>query len=605
MTESVPQSDGDYPGDDGIAEFARSEPLRMAGSRDGEEGTSQDDRARLLAREHDARVQAEEARRRFAFLAEAGEVLASSLDYETTLAAVAHLAVSQIADWCAIQMVELDGSVRSIVTAHLDPAKVELARELGDRYPFDPGAATGAAQVLRTGQSELIPYIADELLTSLIPDKDLLRIMRGLGLHSSMIVPLRARGRIMGVITFISAESGRHYDVADLRLAEALGSRAGLAVDNARLHGESLRVAAEQAAILARIADGVLMIDPAGRIAFANDAAYRILGIAPQMPSDALLEVILPLLDLVGDDGHRILEDELILARALQGEILTNVERTVRHPDGTEVVVQASAAPVIAEDGERLGAVSVFRDVTAYRQLERERETFLSSAAHDLKTPLTTVKAMAQVLQRRIRRHPTPDTEPLIDGLAKIDGTVTRMARLVNDLLDVSRVQTGEAIDLVRGQTDLVDLVRRVVSEMPQGHRIVVETELNVLPGFVDGDRLERVLTNLLSNAIKYSPDGGPVTVTLSSDDTPEGNWAEIIVRDHGMGIPEMDLPRIFERFYRGQNVQGRLPGTGIGLLGAKQIVEHHGGTITVSSVEDEGTVVVVRVPLRPGDGAA
>lgn len=565
---------------------------------------AQEVRARLLAQEHDARLQAEDARRRFAFLAEASDVLASSLDYDTTLASVAHLAVSQIADWCAVQILEPDGSVRSIVTAHLDPTRVELARELGERYPFDPEGTAGVAEVLRTGQSELLPNIADDLLTAIIQDEELLRIMRGLGLRSSMIVPLEARGRIMGAITFVSAESGRHYDAADLQIAEALGSRAALAVDNARLHAESLRVAAEQTAILSHIADGVLMIDPAGRIVYANDAAYRLLGIVSRLPSNAMIRMVGSLLDITADDGHTIDVDDMILAHALQGEVLTNVERAIRHPDGTEVIIQASAAPVITEDGRRIGAVSVFRDVTAHRQLERERETFLSAAAHDLKTPLTTVKAMAQVLERRIRRHPTPETEPLIDGLDKIDRTVTRMARLVNDLLDVSRMEMGEPIDLVRSPTDLLDLVQRVVAEMPQRHRISLETELAVLPGFIDSDRLERVITNLLSNAIKYSPGGDPVTVTVGRDETREGSWAAISVRDQGMGIPEMDLPRVFERFYRARNVEGRFPGTGIGLLGAKQIVELHGGTITVNSVEGEGTVVEVRMPLVPLDGS-
>lgn len=563
---------------------------------------AQEVRARLLAQEHDARLQAEDARRRFAFLAEASDVLASSLDYETTLASVAHLAVSQIADWCAVQILEPDGSVRSIVTAHLDPTRVELARELGERYPFDPEGTIGVAGVLRTGRSELLPNIADDLLTAIIQDEELLRIMRGLGLRSSMIVPLEARGRIMGAITFVSAESGRHYDAADLQLAEALGSRAALAVDNARLHGESLRVAAEQTAILSHIADGVLMIDPAGRIAYANDAAYRLLGIASRLPSNALIRMVVPLLNPTA--GHTIDADEMVLAHALRGEVLTNVERAIRHPDGTNVVIQASAAPVITEDGRRIGAVSVFRDVTAQRQLELERDTFLSAAAHDLKTPLTTIKAMAQVLERRIRRRPTPETQPLVDGLDKIDRTVTRMARLVNDLLDVSRMQMGEPIDLVRSSTDLLDLVQRVIAEMPHRQTITVETALAALSSFIDSDRLERVITNLLSNAIKYSPGGGPITVTVGRDDTRGDDWAAISVRDQGMGIPEMDLPHVFERFYRARNVEGRFPGTGIGLLGAKQIVELHGGTITVNSVEGEGTVVEVRMPLVPLDGS-
>lgn len=567
-----------------------------------ERQANEDEATRLLEQEREARLQADEARHHFAFLAEASATLASSLDYETTLSSVAHLAVSQIADWCAVQIVEPDGSVRSLVTAHLDPARVELAKELNHRYPFDPEADSGTAQVLRTGISELVPDISDDMLAAVIEDDELLRIMRGLGLRSSMIVPLEARGRVIGAITFISAESGRHYNESDLQLAEALAGRAALAVDNARLHSASLRVAAEQAAILAHMADGVLMIDPCGQVVYANGAAYDLLGINKVLlAEEATLGVVKDLLQPASRDGRPVNINDLVLAQALHGEVLTNVERVVRRPDDTERVIQASAAPVVTADGRHIGAVAVFRDVTEHRQLERQRETFLSAAAHDLKTPLTTIKATAQVLERRIRRRPLPDAEPLLDGLQKIDATVTRMTRLVNDLLDVSRMQMGEPLELARDVLDVVGLVRRVASEIPHNrkrHHIVVETALVSLPATFDSDRLERVISNLLSNAVKYSPEGGTITVTIERDETPNGRTAIIVVRDEGIGIPAADLPRIFERFYRAQNVEGRIPGTGIGLLGTKQIVEHHGGTITIQSVEGEGTAVTIRLPL-------
>jgi PAS domain S-box-containing protein len=183
-----------------------------------------------------ARKRSEEA---FHYLSEANSVLASSLDYETTLGSVARLVVPQLADWCGVSILEPDGTLRQLAVAHVDPAKVELARELNRRYPPDPNAPVGAPNVVRTGRSELLAEIPDELLVAVTVDADHLRIARELGLRSAMTVPLAARGRTLGVISFVSAESGRRYGPDDLALAEELGRRAGLAVDNARLYREA------------------------------------------------------------------------------------------------------------------------------------------------------------------------------------------------------------------------------------------------------------------------------------------------------------------------------------------------------------------------------
>ncbi|CAA9557759.1 MAG: hypothetical protein AVDCRST_MAG88-1244 [uncultured Thermomicrobiales bacterium] len=196
-------------------------------------------RARLYDAERRAHDAAEAARARLAFLAEASRELAASLDYEITLASVARLAVPDLADWCAVDMLEPTGAVRRLAMEHIDPAKVALARELYRRYPPDPGASRGVAHVIRTGRPELVAAIADDLLARVARDVEHLRLLRELGLRSYMIVPLTTRGRAIGAITFAAAESGRHYGPDDLALAEDLARRAATAVDNARLYREA------------------------------------------------------------------------------------------------------------------------------------------------------------------------------------------------------------------------------------------------------------------------------------------------------------------------------------------------------------------------------
>ncbi len=168
------------------------------------------------------------------FLAEASAVLASSLDYETTLANVAKLAVPHLADWCAVHVVEAEGTVRPLAVAHINPDKVRWAQELQSRYPYDPNASRGFAEVLRTGQPIFYPKITDAMLVAAARDEEHLRIMREVGFTSAMIVPMKVQERILGALTFVSAETGRPYTQADLTVAEDLVLRAALAVDNAR-----------------------------------------------------------------------------------------------------------------------------------------------------------------------------------------------------------------------------------------------------------------------------------------------------------------------------------------------------------------------------------
>jgi PAS domain S-box-containing protein len=173
------------------------------------------------------------------FLDEAGALLSSSLDYAATLAALTRLAVPRLADWCAIEVAEEDGTTRQVGVAHVDPDKVRLAEELRVRYPPRPGDRYGALEVIRTGQPVLLPDIPDEVLVQGARDAEHLRIARELGLRSALVVPLTARGRTLGALSLVSAESGRRFSVKDLPAIEQLASRAALAVDNARLYREA------------------------------------------------------------------------------------------------------------------------------------------------------------------------------------------------------------------------------------------------------------------------------------------------------------------------------------------------------------------------------
>jgi len=177
------------------------------------------------------------------FLAEASAVLASSLDFDETLQHVARLAVPRLADWCAITTRESDGSLRQLAVEHVDPQKVEWARELAKRYPPNPDGQSGVPEVIRSGRPELYPEITEAMLESGATDPEHLQILRSLGLVSVMSVPMIARDRVIGAITFVAAESGRRYGPEDLRIAEDLAQRAAMAVVNSRLFAERSAVA--------------------------------------------------------------------------------------------------------------------------------------------------------------------------------------------------------------------------------------------------------------------------------------------------------------------------------------------------------------------------
>jgi signal transduction histidine kinase len=225
------------------------------------------------------------------------------------------------------------------------------------------------------------------------------------------------------------------------------------------------------------------------------------------------------------------------------------------------------------------------------------RQELLSAISHDLKNPITAVIGQFQLLERRFGRIDAPEVAALRADLDRIGVTLHRVASMADQLADIAALESGRPLELERRPTDLVALAREAVAEHEPGmrrHSHHFETVEPEIVGAWDGPRLARVVDNLVSNAVKYSPRGGEIAVTLAR----EGDEAVLRVRDQGIGIPAADLPHVFDRFYRAANVAGRFAGTGIGLAGARQIVEQHGGTIQVESRERIGSTFTVRLPL-------
>ena len=561
-----------------------------------ERARAERERTDILVREQRARERAEEAQQRLSLLADASALLASSLDYEATLRNFAEVAVQRLADWCAVHLVDDDGAIRRVTVVHADPSKVAAAQELEQRLEYDIDASPTVVRVLHTGRPELLAEIPDELVESASSDPRVQEAIRMLGLKSCMVIPLASRGHILGAITLVTAESGRCYGAHDLALAEVLARRAALAVDNARLYRDARRVAAERSSILAQLADGVVIVDAGGRFTFVNEAARRM---GAGRVRSSLEEV--PGTEITTADGDPLAVGEYPLTRALtHRETIVDALWRVRANDGDEKVLQGSVAPVVGEDGELLGAVTTFRDVTNQVTLDRQKEEFLSAVAHDLKNPLTILKGRAQLLLRGIEREQAGHGQ-LVQGLAGIEASANKMVSLIDELLDVVRLQRGAELHLNRRATNLVDLVDQCVAEFAEaqpGQDISRESSAPELIGNWDPDRLRRVVANLVANAIKYGGTEPRIIVTTAREFVQDEAWAVLSVRDNGIGIPAQDLPHIFLRYHRGTNVGEEILGTGIGLAGASQIVKQHGGTIDVESEEGIGSTFTVRLSM-------
>lgn len=357
--------------------------------------------------------------------------------------------------------------------------------------------------------------------------------------------------------------------------------------------------AAELEAMVSAMTDAVTVCDADGQLRLANRAALETYGVdtlGELLTMENARERIL----LRHTDGRPVMPEERPLTRALAGETLQEDYTLFHHGMGRDIYHRTSAAPVRDTNGEIIGAVAVETDITSLIEIDRLKDEFFSMAAHELRTPLTAIKGYIQILSRQLAES----SDPLVPkALTTVRDQGNRMERLINELLDVARIESRQ-LDFRYRDTDLVELIEQIASEAQRStrrHTIQVERDVDEIVGRWDRDRLAQVFDNLLTNAVKYSPDGGTIVVALATATVGDAPGVEVSVTDQGLGIPPEQIPRLFARFARvrdGRHFQQS--GLGLGLYITKEIVDSHGGTIVARSTLGEGTTFTVTLPLQP-----
>jgi PAS domain S-box-containing protein len=343
----------------------------------------------------------EAARRRSAILAEASGALADSFDLTQTLRTIGRLVVPRWADWCFVELLQPDGSIERALMEHSDPERRAFAEEYDRRFPLDPGAPGGSAQVIRSGEPELLPEIPEAFLEAVAEDAEQLRLLRGVGFRSSLIVPLRVRGEVIGDLALVMAESGRRFGEDDLQAAQQLANRCALAIANARLVGELRAKGEEQLAILEGVADSITAQAPDGKLVYANQAAVRELGFASAAELLAApLGELMSHYDVLTPEGDPFPLERLPGRRALAGETPEPVIVRFRYRDAPAARrwARIKARPVLDEAGRPRLAINVIEDITEIKQTE-EAQRFLAEAGRVLAASLDYEQTLQTVAQ--------------------------------------------------------------------------------------------------------------------------------------------------------------------------------------------------------------
>jgi PAS domain S-box-containing protein len=503
---------------------------------------------------------------RLRLLAEAGELFSTSLDRDEIAARIAQVAVPRLADTCNVYVASGD-RLQRVASVSDDPRLQPALEALPASFALE-GPETGAlARVFTTREPVLLSTVTDEYFAELARLGADPATFDAIGTRSLMLLPIAARGQSLGVLTLGSRQPER-FDEHDLDLGQELAGRAAVAIDSAQLF-QAVEARAQSAQALEFVGDGVFLVGGDGIVRLWNPAAARITGLAEA--------------EVVGAEA----------ARALAGWPLEQVgERPQTFPvDGPrgELWLSLTAAEFPH------GTVFAFRDLTDERAVEQLKSDFVSTVSHELRTPLAAIYGAAMTL----RRDDVVLADEQEEGmLAVIAGESERLARIVNDILLASRLDSGAAsFDI--GRADALEIARAVLAaaetHLPAGIELVLDAPaLDGLYVAADADGLRQVLVNLVENAVKYSPDGGRVELQLE----PAHERVRFAVRDRGLGIPAAEHERIFEKFYRlDPNLSRGVGGTGLGLYICREIVRGMGGRIRVESDRGRGSTFSFELP--------
>ena len=410
-----------------------------------------------------------------------------------------------------------------------------------------------------------------------------------LGLLGGVGLPLIFREQVIGMIFIFRNYAGR-FSANDQALLQSFADQAAIAVRNAQLYTQLRNEKQRMSTLLDSAADGILILASDHTIEHSNPAFVRLYGA--------------PISEIRGRSHEEIiqwakLESGLTLEQAETGgwpltpNATLYVEGDLKRPLRPPLPVGITYAPLISADGILLNIIATVRDITHFREAEEVKSTFISVISHELKTPVALIKGYVGTLRREDARW---DREIIQDSLAVIEEETDRLTELIENLLDVTRLQAGN-LTLNRSDTSLKKIAKRMAERFrtqTTNHTIIVDFPAGFPIILADETRLEQVFSNLLSNAIKYSPNGGEIKISGRVSD----EHMIICVSDQGPGIAAGDIPHVFDRFYRASDVSRKTKGAGLGLFLAKAIVEAHGGRIWVDPKPGEGARICFSLPV-------
>lgn len=434
-----------------------------------------------------------------------------------------------------------------------------------------------------------------------------------LGIRNAVSVPLIVEKRddenrvvdrtTVGVLHVFNKKYDGIFVDEDVRLLEQLAKQGAAVIASAQVYREVVQEKQELLHTIDSLYAGLLMVGNNGRLLQINPSARAILSIDPQLP---LIDV--PYTKAIADARVRA-----ILSRALSSgqsevadEVAFPIPNAAPEDQFQERIYQVQCATVRDDDGMPAGIVAIFNDITEIRGVEQMKTAFISTVSHELRTPLTSIKGFISTLLTDEEGYYDEATRREFYGI--IDSECDRLHRLIKDLLDISRIEQGRAMQMNWDIVDVAALTEKVLAAQrsyAKDHELTMDFPDDFPVIAADPDKLDQILTNLVNNAIKYSPRGGTVHVTgravYDSVQKDQAQTVSIAVSDEGMGISREHLPKIFERFYRVDNRDNReIGGTGIGLALVKALVEEgHHGTVTVESELGKGTTFTAHLPVR------
>jgi len=405
----------------------------------------------------------------------------------------------------------------------------------------------------------------------------------------------------IGVLINSFAKMVHAVQVRERELAMALNESRELTSVTAESRRRVEAAHADLLATLETVPAALMIFNPDGSVRLRNRAATEVFGIEPQ--GSELRKNYWSRFKRIAKDGTSIPPDDWISARALRGETTRNEELEIHHPDGRVFPILASGAPLRNELGHVAGAVVAFQDIARLREVDRMKDEFVSIVSHELRTPLTSIRGSVQLVLDETDSVPDPEHRKLLQIALN---NCERLVRIINDILDVSKIESGNLV-LRKKAVQVAALVRQAVDVVsPPAVNANVTLEISVpaslRPVMVDPDRIVQAIINLLSNAVKFAPPHSTVTTTVTGSD----HMITIAVADQGEGIAPENLNRLFQKFQQVDSSSSRRTGgTGLGLAITKALVEQHGGRIFVDSELHKGTRFSFTLPAATAEEAA